>query len=180
MEQLSILLLGGLVLVLMIGVWSQYHRNKNREAAWLYRQRIAEIAFEIETDSEAPDKVREFICYLADEAFNEHFLRRVYVASRRTRHSNVAQAQDAMYAIGSNLKVEFGEYYGVLLYEAINAFAHIALYADIASGLHLRSQSASQEPQPRPASIGDAIIDMASSLLGQNDKHGGGHGHVHA
>jgi hypothetical protein len=120
-------------------VWAQLQLLKNLEAAWPERQEVARQAGDIERDDRAPERVRAIAKLLADNAFDDDFIRRL-----RGRAA-AAQGRSESSRLLRQMKAQFGERYGDKLYKLVNCFAGITFFIDLSEGRRMKGKLTQQQ-----------------------------------
>lgn len=120
-------------------VWAQLQLLKNLDAAWPERQEVAKQAGEIERDERAPDRVRAVAKLLADNAFNDDFVRKLRTPS------SAPQGKSEPSRLLRQMKADYGERYGDKLYKLVSCFAGITLYTELSEGRRLRDRLSQQQ-----------------------------------
>ncbi len=95
----------------------------NAVDAWEHQKRIAEIAYVIERDADAPVKVKKRIAFLADSVFDRHLHREVL---KRAMRSDRTEPRTIL-ELDRQIKSEYGEHYGQLVIEALSAMAFVTI-----------------------------------------------------
>ena len=119
-------------------VWAQIQLLKNLDAAWPERQEVAKQAGEIERDERAPENVRTIAKLLADNAFDDDFVRKLRAGAGSRGKTDSSRLLRQM-------KANYGERYGDKLYKLIVCFAGITLYTELSEGRRLKARLSHQQ-----------------------------------
>jgi hypothetical protein len=77
---LGALILVGLAAFCVIGAIHAMRRLSAQHEAWRYRERLAEIIQQVESDPASPPRLRSLVAFLADHAFDEQLMRDIAMA----------------------------------------------------------------------------------------------------
>jgi|SRR5665213_4054666 len=130
-------LLGCVILLILIvalapaamGVRRAVRHLANVRSAWPHRKRLALIAYQIEHDDHAPEKLRHMIGRMADNAFNKNVFREIV---------SMPPTVDTKTAI-ERFRSEIGYYYFEILTRAVTEFAAVVLLSEHRAGLAFRA-----------------------------------------
>jgi len=103
----------------------------NQRAAWLHRERLAELAFKVENDTAFPCVARKAVTYLAERAFDERFLKAI--------HRMPPPAKPPTFV--EHIRQEHGDAAAAIVIEALSAMAFIILLSNRTSGVQIRVDS---------------------------------------
>jgi len=117
-------------IVVAIGARRASERLSNEQEAWLHRERLAQLAFKLSKDEDAPCLVRGAVTRLADRAFDRAFFREIQTMPMPLGETAILTA---------HIKKEFGHHYAGIVMEAISAMAFIIILNDGRLGARVRA-----------------------------------------
>jgi len=112
-----------------VGAAHAVQRLKNQRAAWVHRERHAQLTFKVSADANAPCVVRKALIYLADRAFDTAFMKDIRRAAALAEKSTLLE----------DIRREHGDAYAGIVAEAFSAMAFVVLLDDRATGSRLRA-----------------------------------------